>query len=222
MLSETSFLLSELDRRMAQMIRLGTVAEVDSQAAKVRVKLGENLTGWRPWIGTAGSIKVWRPPVVGEQVVVLSPGGDFEQSVILPSVFYSKFQSPSDDGDLACLALDEQNVLMWDQVKKNLKVALSDEASFELDCGHDSWMAFDNTVFAFCQKSVDIQIEDARIRLRKEDQIVDIDDQGVRAQVKGTSLQVEDGAIVLKVGGQTLRLDATGLTLNGIPLGGLA
>lgn len=71
---DQGYIVSELDRRLTQLIRLGTIAEVDVEYAKVKVKLGENQTGWRPWLTTAGRLKTWNPPVVGEQVVVLSPG----------------------------------------------------------------------------------------------------------------------------------------------------
>lgn len=42
---DQGYVISELDRCLTQLIRLGTVAEVDLQRAKVRVKLGDNLTG---------------------------------------------------------------------------------------------------------------------------------------------------------------------------------
>lgn len=75
------YLLGKLDQ---QKIEDSIFAGLDLVKAKVRVKLGENLRGWLPWLTTAGHLKTWNPPVVGEQVVVLSPGGDLEQSVVLP------------------------------------------------------------------------------------------------------------------------------------------
>lgn len=74
MLTGTGFALSEIDRRLMQVIRLGRVVEVDAEKARVRVQVGENTTGERPWVTCAGAIKIWNPPAVGEQVVLLSPG----------------------------------------------------------------------------------------------------------------------------------------------------
>lgn len=82
----------EASRRVNNVLRLGTVAEVRLAApARCRVQTGDNLTDWLPWLtlragGRAGGT-AWWPPVVGEQVLLLAPGGDLGQAVVLPGVF---------------------------------------------------------------------------------------------------------------------------------------
>ncbi|WMR36092.1 phage baseplate assembly protein V, partial [Metapseudomonas otitidis] len=39
-----------LARLLENLIRLGTIAEVDHAAARVRVQSGQLLTGWLPWL----------------------------------------------------------------------------------------------------------------------------------------------------------------------------
>lgn len=91
---------SESDRRVAQMIRFGTVTQVDPGAARAKVTLGgETETAWLPFPSPrAGAIQVWAPPSVGEQVVVLAPGGDTSQAAIVASLASAAAPAPSSDG----------------------------------------------------------------------------------------------------------------------------
>lgn len=74
---EHSFNIAELQRKLANIVRIGLVKEIDYEKAKVRVKIGEFLTDWLPWITErAGKDTSWAPPDIDEQVVVLSPFGE--------------------------------------------------------------------------------------------------------------------------------------------------
>jgi phage baseplate assembly protein gpV len=94
--------LPDLERRQANAIRFGTVYEVDHGAARVRVQSGNIITGWLPWhAGRAGEKKNrWDAPEVGEQVLVMSPGGDMRQGLVLPGVYRDAAPAPSADPDL--------------------------------------------------------------------------------------------------------------------------
>ena len=86
--------LSDLTRLLQNLIRLGTIAEV--KGAKARVQLGPTLTTeWLNWATRrAGSTRTWSAPTVGEQVVVLSPGGDLTRGIILPALYSQEFDAP--------------------------------------------------------------------------------------------------------------------------------
>ena len=87
---------SDLFRLLLNLIRIGTIAEVDYDRQLVRVNVGNNLTTWRPWLTLrAGDAQTWWPLSVGEQVVLLSPEGDFDHAVVLPALFSEKFAPPS-------------------------------------------------------------------------------------------------------------------------------
>lgn len=94
---------AELLRLIENLVRLGSVAEVDhgvpnERLPAVRVKSGALLTGWLPWAGgRAGTTRDWNPPTVGEQVMILSPGGDLANGVAMPSLFQLSAQPPSND-----------------------------------------------------------------------------------------------------------------------------
>ena len=78
--------LAELARLIENLIRLGTVAEVQVEPPRVRVKTGNVTTAWRPWFALrAGEDREWDPPTVGEQVILFSPSGNLAQGVTRPT-----------------------------------------------------------------------------------------------------------------------------------------
>lgn len=91
---------SDSDRRLASMIRVGTVTAVDAVAARCKVSLGGNTeSAWLPFPSPrAGAIQVWAPPSVGEQVVVASPGGDTAQGLVIASLASGASPAPSSNG----------------------------------------------------------------------------------------------------------------------------
>lgn len=100
--AEAAFDLAELARRVANIVRLGAVAEVDLGAARARVRYDTEadgtpiLSAWLPWITTrAGAGRTWWAPEAGEQVVMLAPGGDLPQAVILPALYRDAHPAPS-------------------------------------------------------------------------------------------------------------------------------
>lgn len=69
-------------RRIANIIRPGKVAEINDAASEYKVEWGKDdkgqplKTGWIPMVTRAGKIKVFEPPSVGEQVMIFSPSGE--------------------------------------------------------------------------------------------------------------------------------------------------
>lgn len=76
-------------------MRVGRVSEVDYTQAKARVKIGEITTDFMPWL--TPSTAMWIPLKQGEQVVVLSPGGDLRFGIILPALYQTAKPAPSTD-----------------------------------------------------------------------------------------------------------------------------
>ncbi len=86
------FEITELNRRLANLIRLGVIDRVDHASARVRVKIGDLLTAWLPWATIkAGKDSAWWAPEKGEQVLVFSPSGDLAQGVVLGAIFQNAF-----------------------------------------------------------------------------------------------------------------------------------
>lgn len=80
--------IAEIRRRLDNMIRLGTIAQVDHAKALCRVQSGAILTGWLPFFTRrAGSTNEWAPVSQNEQCAVFSPSGDLAQGVVLVGLY---------------------------------------------------------------------------------------------------------------------------------------
>ena len=113
--------IADLYRLVNNLIRIGTIVEVDHQKARARVKTGGNTTGWQKWVTLrAGTTTEWNPPTVGEQVVLLSPGGDLAQAVILVGLFTSN--APSQSPDEHKRVYPDGGMFIYDHNKKELLV----------------------------------------------------------------------------------------------------
>ena len=85
---QDGYALSDLAKRLSNIIRIGAIFEINHQTAKARVKIGELETDFLPWANSnSGSNNSWNPPEIDEQVIILSPSGDLSQAVILPSLY---------------------------------------------------------------------------------------------------------------------------------------
>ena len=94
--------LTEIMRLITNLIRTGTVSEVDPVNWLCRVKTGDLETNWINWLTLrAGSTRTWWQPTIGEQVVLLSLGGNLETAFALPAIYSEAFPPPdySEDGD---------------------------------------------------------------------------------------------------------------------------
>ncbi|WP_038496801.1 phage baseplate assembly protein V [Collimonas arenae] len=127
---------SELLRLLLNLIRFGTIAEIDHDAQHVRVKVGKNTTTWRPWItARAGETQIWCPPSLGEQVILLSPEGDFNKAAVLPAVYSDKFKTPSTNPAHHTIRYMDGTVVQYDSSSHTLTATLSDGTSVTLAPG---------------------------------------------------------------------------------------
>lgn len=77
--------LAELQRRVANLFRVGKVVEIDRAKARVKVEFNGVKSPWMPWsTGRAGAVRDWHPPSVGEQVCIVSPMGELGAGFVMP------------------------------------------------------------------------------------------------------------------------------------------
>lgn len=92
--------LVELSRRLENLIRIGTVLEVDHAAVRCRVKSGKLETEWLRWhTPRAGATRTWDPPTVGEQAMVLSPSGESANGLVFYGFNCTDYPAPSSNPD---------------------------------------------------------------------------------------------------------------------------
>ncbi len=125
------FNLNDLARRLANIIRLGQIFAVDYEAAKARVKIGNLETDWLPWItSNSGETKNWNPPEIDEQVIVLSPCGELNQGVILPSLYRSN--APENSGDIKSIIFADGSKISFDKTSGNLDLDIKGNATIKV------------------------------------------------------------------------------------------
>ena len=111
--------VTDLERRVAGVMRHGTVAEVDAGHQRMRLDFGPAhgeqgrfLSPWLPYAQFSGALRVHTPPTVGQQFTVMSPSGDFQQAVAVPLTHHAGNPSPSTAGD--------ENVITYGNVRMTL------------------------------------------------------------------------------------------------------
>jgi phage baseplate assembly protein V len=116
--------LSDLLRLLQNLIRLGTIAEVNG--AKARVRLGPTLTTeWLKWATRrAGSTRTWSAPTIGEQVIVFSPGGDLTRGIILPALYSQEFDAPDTSDSIHTTHYPDGAVVQYDHAAHALTATL--------------------------------------------------------------------------------------------------
>ncbi|HBQ5660061.1 TPA: phage baseplate assembly protein V [Klebsiella pneumoniae] len=87
--------IAELIRLLENVVRTGTVTEIDEGKWRVRVQSGKLETTWLRWNAQrAGAFKVWVPPAIGEQVWFLCLGGNTDVAFIGGSLYSADNPAP--------------------------------------------------------------------------------------------------------------------------------
>lgn len=132
-------MLHDLARRLENVVRDGLIAEVDLPAARVRVDLAAEgeppvLTDWLPWYTPrAGTVRVWSPPSVGEQVTVLSPGGNLAAGRVLPALFSDNAPAPGTEATRVLVRYQDGAALSYDTEAHALQITLPEGGQAGID-----------------------------------------------------------------------------------------
>lgn len=115
--------MTEAERRIANVAILARVVKIDPQRARVKVKAGPLESNWLPWTTPrAGKDRLWWMPEEGEQVLVIAPGGDLEQGVVVGSLFQQAFPPPADRADIMRIVWQDGTTVEYDRASHKLTV----------------------------------------------------------------------------------------------------
>ena len=131
----------ELYRLLANMIRTGRVEQVRTGSpatpARCRVRTGELLTTWVPWVSQAAGggqqTRHWRTPAMGEPCVLLAPGGDLAQAVALPGLFSDDMPQGAASEDVERHDFSESD--FWEHNRPASTLRFEIAAAIELQVG---------------------------------------------------------------------------------------
>lgn len=117
--------IAEILRLLENLIRFGTVAEVQHAPPRVRVKTGELTTTWLPWLAfRAGADQEWDPPTSGEQVLLLSPSGQLANGVAVTGLFSDNIPANGDRAALHRRTYSDGAVIEYDSESHHLSAVL--------------------------------------------------------------------------------------------------
>jgi len=116
---------AEIIRCIENIIRAGSVAQVDHPSARCRVTSGGLTSNWLPWLSfRAGDIRHWSPPSVGEQCLLLSPGGDIASAFVLVGIFSEALPANGSTADVERTTYPDGAVIEYDHAAHALTATL--------------------------------------------------------------------------------------------------
>ena len=127
--------LSDLLRRLENIVTLGTVHTVSGALCRVAIGGDANhLTPPIKWLaGRASQTSQWSQLSVGEQVVLLSPSGDIGNAVAVPSLYSSANPAPSASADETVTTMPDGAVFRYNHNTGVLDVLLPSGAVSNID-----------------------------------------------------------------------------------------
>ncbi|RUR96461.1 phage baseplate assembly protein V [Pectobacterium polaris] len=116
--------INEIERLLRNMIRVGVVTHVNTADALCRVTAGKNDTGWLNWLTRrAGRSRDWWAPSIGEQVLILSIGGELDTAFVLPGIYSDDNPAPSASADAYHVTFPDGAVIEYEPATSALTVS---------------------------------------------------------------------------------------------------
>ncbi len=127
--------ITDLQRQLANMIRVGVVSALDEANARVQLRVAGLTTDWLPW-GTAraGATRTWSAPTIGEQVILFSPYGDMGQAIVGPSIYQDSKPAPAATKDRETTVYPDGSTVDYNSATNTLTVTVSSNGVVVLNC----------------------------------------------------------------------------------------
>jgi phage baseplate assembly protein V len=156
---------SDIERRVANTIRYGVIAEADYARARVRVRAGETLTDWIPFAtARAGGDRTWHPVEVGEQVLLAAPHGDLRQAVVMGAVNSSPNPAPGDRATLSRTVYEDGTSITYDREAHSYSMDVNSAGGITINIGGSSIFLDDGKIMLSSNGST-LLIDGAGIKL---------------------------------------------------------
>lgn len=121
---KTQATLTEIQRLLRNLIRVGVVTHVNTADALCRVQTGDMTTGWLNWLTRrAGRSRDWWAPSIGEQVLILSIGGELDTAFVLPGIYSDDNPAPSASADAYHVSFPDGAVIEYEPATGALTVS---------------------------------------------------------------------------------------------------
>ncbi|HKT28761.1 phage baseplate assembly protein V [Dyella sp.] len=126
--------LVELSRLLQNLLRYGVIASVDHAARRCTVQSGELVTKPLRWLTyRASDARTWWAPSVGEQVILLCPGGDTARGTVLPALYADDAPAPIEGDTTHITQYPDGALISYAPEQHELRVALPSGGKIILD-----------------------------------------------------------------------------------------
>ncbi|MDN3611347.1 phage baseplate assembly protein V [Vibrio ostreicida] len=139
-MTELLYIVRDLQRRIANMIKRGKVHSVDVSQSPPRVRVEYDqgaVTGWLPWVSGRASSQHrcdWEPLAVGEQVMILSESGELTAGVVIPAIADSASPVPSKSTDEHVSRYSDGTEIHYHRGAHKLTITMGSGGDAELNC----------------------------------------------------------------------------------------
>jgi phage baseplate assembly protein V len=211
--------LGELERRLSNTIRPGTVLEADYAKARLRVTMGDNTSAWLPWLTSrAGEDRTWHAPEVGEQVIVMAPGGELSAGYVMPGGIYKNdYPANADKPEISRTTYKDGAILEYDREAHTHLLQLP-EGSATVKVGDDAQTEITpSKITAKVGSDSKTEITASKILAQiGSDAKSEITASKITHSLGSSSkIEVTSGSVKITVGGTTLEIASGGITING-------
>jgi phage baseplate assembly protein gpV len=200
-----SFAFSDLFRRVANLIRIGKIAEVNG--AQVKVQIGKVKTNWLPIVSMAGDTSVWIPITIDEQVAVISPYGEMAQSFVIRSLHYNKYTAPENKDAISLKTTADVKTESDGKFKGEFK------NGFELKV-NDTYIYVYGDSAKIKHKNTEVAISDGRISCNSGSSSIISENDRITLNAGGASITLSSDGIQLSCGASTIDVSGSNISLN--------
>ncbi|KAF0616991.1 phage baseplate assembly protein V [Acinetobacter baumannii] len=131
---DCSMNISEIIRRLENIVRFGSIDTVDLEKALCTVNLGDIKTAQLNWLNIrAGTDSSWDPPSPGERCIVFSPSGELAQGVVLFGIYSEDNPAPAQSENIKLRKFSDGTVIQYDTASHVLKATLTDGGKVEIN-----------------------------------------------------------------------------------------
>lgn len=123
----------DIERRLQSFVNRGIVTQVDYAAARCRVQIDGLETDWLPFTSARiGNVKIWNPPSVDEQVLVISETGELATGLVTTSFDYDAQPMPSANADTIEIHCADGAAFIYNHASHALSVSLPNDSTTTL------------------------------------------------------------------------------------------
>jgi phage baseplate assembly protein V len=210
--------IGELERRLSNTIRPGTVLEADYAKARLRVTMGDNTSAWLPWLTSrAGEDRTWHAPEVGEQVIVMAPGGELSAGYVMPGgVYKNDYPANADKAEISRTTYKDGAVIEYDREAHAHLIELP-EGKATVKVGDDAQTEITpSKITAKVGSDAKTEITASKILAQiGSDAKSEITASKITHSLGSGKVEITSGSVKITVGGTTLEIASGGITITG-------